>query len=547
MDGICLGYVKFSVRVFVVSRLALTLMLSGVCGTPACAQLTERSRAEVVAAINAVFRTSWKAEKVTPADPASDTEYLRRLYLDLAGRVPAVSEVRAFRADDAEGRRERVVNELLDSPASVRHFTTVWRNALLPQAASQPQFRGLIPGFEAWLWKHLSEGSRYDTIVRDIITADLNLTKANALASTTSPDAFFVVRELKPESLAAGTARAFLGVRLDCAQCHDHPFDKWSQKQFWNMAAFYSGFSRPEDDEDDPAAMMAVVENRESRSITIPSTGETVPAVFLTGAQPDWSENDARTPREVLADWIVSRENPYFARMAVNRMWATFFGRGIVDPVDDFSDANPPSHPEVLHILARDFVASGYDVQRLVRIIAATEVYQLSSHQTHVSQEEPAHFARAVLRGLTPEQLFDSLAEATGFYQPFRADNPFVVDTDSPRAQYLELFRDSAESSLDRETTILQALAMMNGQFVGNATDLDRSRTLRAVVDFPKMTDSQRLETLFLATVSRPPTAVERERFEKYLKSGGATGEKNEALADIFWVLLNTSEFLLNH
>ena len=529
------------------NRVVLTFVLAAVCGPVVSAQQALRPRAEVVAAINSAFRASWAAEKVTRAAPATDTEFLRRLYLDLAGRIPAVSEVRQFRADDSDDRRERVVEELLDSPASVRHFTTVWRNALLPQAASQPQFRGLIPGFEAWLWKHLSEGSRYNTIVRDIITADLNLTNANALASTTSPDAFFVVRELKPESLAAGTARAFLGVRLDCAQCHDHPFDKWSQKQFWNMAAFYSGFSRPEDTEDDPATMMAVVEDQESRSIKVPSTGETVPAVFLTGIKPDWSESDSRSPRDVLADWIVSDENPYFAKMAVNRMWAAFFGRGIVDPVDDFSEANPPAHPKVLNILADDFVASGYDMQRLVRIIAATEVYQLSSHQSHASQEDPPHFARAALRGLTPEQLFDSLAEAIGFYQPFRADNPFVIDTDSPRARFLELFRNSAESPLDRETTILQALAMMNGQFVGNATDLERSRTLRAVVEFPKMTDEQKLETLFFATLSREPSAAERERFEKYLKTGGATGKKNEALADIFWVLLNTSEFLLNH
>ena len=529
------------------NRFVLTLVLGAVCDPLVSAQQALQPRSEVVTAIDAAFRESWKAEQVTPAVPATNSEFLRRLYLDLAGRVPSVSEVRRFRAEKAEGRRARVVDELLDSPASVRHFTTVWRNALLPQAASQPQFRGLIPGFEAWLWKHLSEGSSYNSIVRDIITADLNLTNANALASTTSPDAFFVVRELKPESLAAGTARAFLGVRLDCAQCHDHPFDKWSQKQFWNMAAFYSGFSRPEDAEDDPAAMMTVVENQQARSIRVPSTGETVPAVFLTGTKPDWSESDSRSPREVLADWIVSDENPYFARMAVNRMWATFFGRGIVDPVDDFSEANPPSHPKVLEILANDFVASGYDMQRLVRIIAATEVYQLSSHQSHASQEDSSLFARAVLRGLTPEQLFDSLAEAVGFYQPFRADNPFVADTDSPRAQFLELFRDSAESPLDRETTILQALAMMNGRFVGNATDLERSRTLRAVVEFPRMTEAQKLETLFFATLSREPSAAERERFEKYLKTGGATGRKDEALADIFWVLLNTSEFLLNH
>ena len=523
-----------------------------ICLAPAFAAQTtladESDSLEVVATVDSLFRKAWQNENVTPAQPASDAAFLRRLYLDLAGRIPAVSEHHEFEADTSPDKRAKVVEKLLDSPASVRHFTTVWRNALLPQANSQPQFRALIPGFEAWLWKHISEGSSYDQIVREIISADLNLANGPALSSTTSPDAFFVVRELRPENLASGTARAFLGVRLDCAQCHDHPFDKWKQQQFWNVAAFYSGFSRPEDvDEDDPAAMMNMVEKTDSRSIKIPGLDETVPAVFLNGDAPDWEQSDDQTPRQVLADWIVDRDNPYFAKMAVNRLWAQFFGRGIVDPVDDFSDNNPPSHPEILNVLAEDFAASGFDLKHLVRVISSTEVYQLSSEQTHESQEEPSHFARAVLRGLTPEQLFDSLAEAVGFYQPFRTENPFVIDDNSPRARFLNLFRDSAESALDRETTILQALAMMNGEFINNATSLDNSQTLRAIIEFPAMTDEQKLETLFVAALGRSPSGDEKQRFEEYLSSGGATGDKKAALADVFWVLLNSSEFLLNH
>lgn len=504
-----------------------------------------KSVVDVAAAIDRLFEAAWSAEKVQPAERASDSEYLRRLYLDLAGRIPSVSKVRDFIADDTEDKRLRIVDELLDSPAFVRHFTTVWRNALIPQANSQAQFRGLIPGFEAWLWKHFSEGQRYDEIVREIITAELNINNGPALASTTSPDAFFVVRELKPENLAAGTARSFLGVRLDCAQCHDHPFDKWSQKQFWNLAAFYSGFSRPDSDEDNPAAMMNVTEKTGTRTIRIPGTEEVVPAVFLTGSEPKWDET--AVPRQVLADWIVERNNPWFAGMAVNRMWAQFFGRGIVDPVDDFSESNPPSHPEVLELLAEDFVASDYDLKRLVRIITATWVYQKTSQQSHSSQQDPSNFARAVLRGLTPEQLFDSLAEATGYYQPYRTSNPFVVDTNSPRAQFLDLFRDNSESPLDRETTILQALAMMNGEFIANATSLEDSQTLRAIVEFPAMSNQQKLETLFMTSLGRRPVESERKRFSAYLESGGVTKDKNAALADVFWALLNSSEFLLNH
>jgi hypothetical protein len=352
---------------------------------------------------------------------------------------------------------------------------------------------------------------------------------------------------LKPENLASGTARAFLGVRLDCAQCHDHPFDRWSQQQFWNMAAFYSGFARPADeDADNPAMMQNMTEKTDVRSISIPGTQDVVPAVFLNGLAPDWSD-DSRTPRQMLADWVVDPGNPYFAKMAVNRLWAQFFGRGIVDPVDDFSENNPASHPQVLDLLTQEFVSSGFDVKHIVKVITATDVYQLSGLQTHASQEEPSHFARATLRGLTPEQFFDSVAEAVGYYQPYRSDNPFVVDMNSPRAQFLDLFRNNVESPLERETTILQALAMMNGNFIDNATSVDDSQTLRAIAEFPAMSSEQKLETLFLSALSRRPSADEQRRFGEYLTSGGATEDSKAALADVFWALLNSSEFLLNH
>lgn len=525
--------------------LTILFLLSGSITVSHCRADSPES---VAAQVDRLFRQSWQQEEITPAATTNDAEYLRRLYLDLAGRIPAVSEARDFFDSNDANKRRQIVEQLLDSPASVRHFTTVWRNALIPQASSQPEFRGLIPGFEAWLWEHFSERRSYDQIARSIITSELNSNNGPALTSTTSPDAFFLVRELKPENLATGTARAFLGVRLDCAQCHDHPFDKWKQTQFWNMAAFYAGFGRPDDEDNDtPLALMNRVEQTDLRSIRIPGTEETVPAVFLNGNAPDWSRLQDVSPRQQLADWIVDKSNPYFSRMAVNRLWAQFFGRGFVDPVDDFSDNNPPSHPEILDLLASDFVASGYDLQRLVKVITATEVYQLSSVQSHESQQSPANFARAPLRGLSPEQLFDSLAEAVGYYQPFRSDNPFVVETESSRAEFLDMFRDNAESPLDRETTVLQALAMMNGDFIANATSLENSQTLKAIAEFPAINDKQKLEALFLAALGRFPTTAEQDRFGEYLESGGPTEDPQTALADIFWALLNSSEFLLNH
>jgi hypothetical protein len=532
-------------------RITLLLIVSGFAAAASGQESSgpeARPVAEVAAGIDRLFVEAWKSNAVEPAPVASDEEFVRRLYLDLAGRIPAVSEAREFLASESPTKRADLVEELLDGPAFVRHFTIIWRNALIPQAFNEPQTRTLVPGFEAWLWKHFAEETPYDDIVRDLITTPIDFggEDQGVLRSASSPSAFFIVRQLQPENLATGTARAFLGVRLDCAQCHDHPFDKWKQNQFWNMAAFYSGFARPDGaGPDDPGIMMSLSEKKDARTIKVPSTGEMVPAVFLTGAEPAWSET--ASPREVLADWITAHENPWFARMAANRMWAQFLGQGIVQPVDDFSDNNPPSHPEVLDLLASQFVAHDFDLKFLVRTITATRVYQTTSRQTHASQSDPAMFARTALRGLTPEQFFDSLAEAVGYYQPYRTDNPFVIDEDSPRGQFLELFRDESESPLMKETTILQALAMMNSNFVETATGLEDSQTLRAIADFPLMADDEKLETLFLAALSRRPTAAEKEQFGAYIRSGGTNQNSQDAMADVFWVLLNSSEFLLNH
>jgi hypothetical protein len=524
------------------------------CADPVFAQSPGQPKTpeETASEIDRLFEVAWSANSIQPAPSSPDAEFVRRLYLDLAGRIPAASEAREFFENPSLTKRGELVEDLLDSPAFVRHFTIVWRNALIPQAFNDLQSRTLIPGFEAWLWKHFSEETPYDQMVRELMTTPID--GANnptaVLNSASSPRAFFLVRQLQPENLATGTSRAFLGVRLDCAQCHDHPFDKWKRDQFWNMAAFYSGFQRADGTESDDN-MLQTNEATQTRSIKVPSTGNIVPAMFLTGDEPDWTAESQ--PRHVLADWVTARNNPWFARMAVNRLWAQFMGQGFVQPVDDFSDNNPPSHPEVLKLLSDQFIAHDFDLKFLVRTITATRVYQASSRQTHASQTDPTQFARMPLRGLTPEQFFDSLAEATGYYQPYRSDNPFVIDADSPRGRFLELFRDENESPLLKETTILQALAMMNGDFVDNATTLENSQTLRAIVDFPLTSNDEKLDSLFLAALSRTPTDAERITFGNHLTNNSeaqdpeTSANKNDAFADVFWVLLNSSEFLLNH
>ena len=477
---------------------------------------------------------------VPPAPLAEDAEFLRRVHLDLGGRIPAVATVRRFLADASETKRAQIVDEILESPNYITNFTNVWRNALIPEASANAQFRGLVPGFESWLWKKLYDNTHYDEFVREILTAQvtgpLQIT-SSAEETEPQPLAFYTAKEAKPESLASSVSRIFLGVRLDCAQCHDHPFDKWEQPQFWKFAAFFSGLQPA-----NQPGMQQLRDDASKRSIAIPETDVVVEASFLDDEQPNFDTNSAR---EVLADWMTSNRNPWFARMAVNRVWGHMFGHGIVDPVDDFSEENPPSHPELLDELAADFASHDFDLKYLIREIAASRTYQRTSRQTHSGQSDARLFARMSVKGLSPEQLFDSLAEATGFYQPFQADNPFVLNQDSPRAEFLRLFEDESESPTERQTTILQALAMMNGSFITDATSLEDSRTLTGVADFPGMTPREKLDSLFLAATGRTMRRNELSRFTSYV-ANHASGEK-KAFADVFWALLNSSEFLLNH
>jgi hypothetical protein len=495
--------------------------------------------------IDELIAERWKAAKAVPAEPADDATFIRRASLDIAGKIPAVSELHEFLEDTSAEKRSRLVERLLDSPAYVMNFSNFWRSVMLPETQSDLESRVLVPQFEAWLRKQLSANVSYDRLVREILTVPVDPRLAmNPLQpqAEVTPVGFYQAKQLKPENLAAGTARMFLGVRIECAQCHDHPFDNWKREQFWGYAAFFAGVER--DQSGEKGALDAIRELFDKRELTIPGTETKVIPTYLDGEQPKLKFRDSS--RTVLADWMVSRENSYFARTVVNRLWGHFFGVGIVHPVDDFTTENPPSHPELLDELASQFAAHGYDLKFVIRAITASKTYQLGSEETHKSQEDPRLFARMALKGLSPEQLFDSIAQATGYYEPFANRNPFAMMTNSPREDFVQMFDNSHDSVTEQQTTILQALSMMNGQFVSDATGLEKSATLTAVVDFPLMSTAERVEALYLAAFSRKPRADESSRMVKYVDSGGAASDPKKALSDVFWALLNSSEFLFN-
>lgn len=493
---------------------------------------TDAARA-LAARIDEHLAARWAAEGVKPAPPADEAEFLRRLLLDLTGRIPSVSEVRDFRDDASPDKRDRAIERTLAGRGFARHFARAWRDAMLPEVAANPELAGFGPGFEAWLRARLEEGVPYDRMVAELLTMQVSVAEGSlglssaAMPAGVSPSAFYDVKQRLPENLATAAARVFLGVSLECAQCHDHPFADWRRDQFWGLAAFFAELQAPGG----------------RPELTIPETGTIVQAAYLDGGAFDPSKREA--PRAALARWLTSPENPYFAKATVNRLWAHFHGIGLVQPVDDLGAGNPASHPELLDELARRFAESGFDAKFLIRAIVSSQAYQRSSRQTDPSQDDPTLFARMSLRALSAEQLYDSFVQATSAQAAGR--DVAATRFQAQRAEFLNAFQGPPGDATQGNTSILQALTLMNGRLVADATSLERSRALAAVADAPFMTTAERVETLYLATVSRPPAANELERLVTYVDDAAADGRGRAALADVFWSLLNSAEFRINH
>ena len=490
--------------------------------------------------IDRLLSEKWAEAKVVPVGPADDAEYLRRLCLDLVGKIPTASEAREFLDDPAPDKRAKLVERLLDGPAYTARATELWRQLFLPEADTEGQARFAAPAFDAWLRKKVVDDVGYDKMVREILTARLgarNTTPQSSRAEP-SPAAFYIAKEGKPENLAAGTSRVFLGVRLECAQCHNHPFAKWKREEFWGLAAFFAGVQKqgPAD------GFGAIREVSNRRELAIPGTEKIVKAAFLDGTPLAWKAK--AEPREVLAEWMTSPKNPYFARAAVNRVWARFFGAGIVDPVDDMGGENLPSHPELLDELARQFVDHGYELKFLIRALTATRAYGLTSALDRPEPTPPYLFSAMPVRGLSAGQLFSSLAQATGFRD---GPDPYMMNAGDAQGRFIDLFANRDEKPTEAQTSILQALTLMNGQIVAGATSLETGDTLAAIAEAPYLDTAGRVEELYLAALTRRPRPDESALLVGYIEKATTPEGRSKALADVFWAILNGPEFKHNH
>lgn len=496
----------------------------------ACAEdeTSPRDRAAMVRRIDELIDRRLKEAEREPAPRSSDAEFLRRAYLDLTGVTPRVAEVRAFLADPAEDKRAQLIDRLLHSPAHATHLANTWRRIMLPGGMNLEQVNNVV-GVQNWLRTQFAENLRYDNLVSELFVA--------TEGDQTGPALYYTALDLAPEKLAGSTARIFLGLQIECAECHDHPFDKWKQTDFWGYAAFFAQLERG----NARGGMSSLrIADRDTGEVKLPNSETVVAPLYPGGGKP--SEEELGTRRMKLAIWIASRDNPYLARAAVNRVWGQLFGRGIVEPVDDLGPHNPPSHPELLDELAAYFVENGFDLRELYATLTRTAAYQRTSEWRTEPAPPPELFARMPLKALSADQLYDSLNRIL-----HRAAAQGAVSSllDPQRQSFVARVEASGKSPLEYEAGVLQALTLINGADIAEATDPERSPLLGGV-DAPFLTDAQRIETLFLATLSRPPTDEERKACLASLENR-SPGERGKQLGDVLWALLNSAEFAFNH
>ncbi len=506
-----------------------------------------------------------EADGVTPAGPSTDEEFLRRVYLDVIGVPPTEDEVRAFQAAREPDRRRVLVERLLRDPLYGDHMADRWGGLLFAglRRYSYENMRDV----NGWLAGLFNSGTGMDRVVREVLTATGNTGENPALAYTIRFRDGGI-----PADIAGTTSRLFLGVQIQCAQCHDHPYEEWKQEEFAGFAAFFNLVQPRRADAMDPRAGFVVTDptpqqlartrTRGGEGADIRGAAKAAPK-FLGGAVYDDGRDSTR--REALASWITARENPWFAQAMVNRVWSWFFGRGIVNPVDDFRSDTPPSHPELLSHLALGFAESGYDLRFLVRAITGSETYGRTSRLPSgfrgddVAVRRLDHaFARGPIKPLTSDQVFESVLRVTGMDDAFRRANR--QDLDRLRRGLLQQFTTEIDDDEMNEAeqwagTIPQGLLLMNGPLTqigtraGGAKDRKdriglaaRENTLNAILRDTR-DDGARVRRLYLTTLGRAPSAEEASA----ALTVATRGKGDLGWEDLFWALLNSSEFMSNH
>jgi hypothetical protein len=499
--------------------------------------------------IDELIQRKLKLLGLPPSEQADDAVFLRRVTLDLAGRLPSKAETEAFLADRTPDKRARRIDTLLVSDECAEWFAGKW-TAILRNKRAKPEYAFGTYAFHDWLRRSLAENQPFDRIVSELLTASGDLGQSPATAWYRSvPDQKDRMQDI---------AQIFLGVRVQCAQCHHHPYEKWSQDDYYSFAAFFSTLGTKA--ADGPGETI-VFHQRKAATMANPRTGKALSPAPLGGEVLRISPE--RDPRFALADWMSDRDNPFFARMLVNRYWKHFFGRGLVEPEDDMRVTNPATHPELLDALATYFTVSGYDLRELMRLIVSSRTYQLSAEPNAHNLTDRQNYSRFYPRRLPAEVLLDSInlvAETEdNFGGQEKGTRAIALPDDSYNKEvyFLSVFgRPSMESACECERTsdanLAQSLHLINSPTLQSKLAHPQGRAARlAALTSP---DLAKISDLYLAAVGRSPEAKEVEAALGHLakKRGTAVGEARVkadqiAFEDMLWALINTKEFLFNH
>ncbi len=502
-------------------RLLIGLLVIFVCG-PVRGEMA----AEIAVCVDTHLSRLWQQVGVEPAPSADDSEFLRRVTLDLTGVVPTVADAREFLESQAPDKRARLIDKLLASPRHATHLANTWRNIILPDGFSV-EMGDSAAGMQEWLRARFAENLRYDRLVGDFLTA--------TGGSQTGPALYYQALESKPEKLAASTARIFLGLRLECAQCHDHPFDDWSQRDFWEYAAFFAQVAG------ENRGGSFRLSDRNSGEVHLPETTDIVSPQFPSGDAPGRDTDGSR--RLQLSIWMSSPNNPFLPRAAVNRVWALLFGRGLVDPVDDLGTHNESVDPELLDKLSDLFVQANFDVRELYRGLVNSQAYQLTSRckRPEIGDQRRPVFAQMHTKALTAEQLYDSIQQGLHVTGPAAASSNVVTDTE--RQTFVAQLETKAANATEYHAGIQQTLSLMNGGKV--ATGTGGHVGLLVALRAPFLSREDRLDAIYLSTLSRFPTPAERQPWTT--PSSGDPQAEEEILGDLLWAILNSAEFRFNH
>ena len=505
-----------------------------------------------------------KQLSLPPSALCTDSEFLRRASLDITGTLPTAQEAEKFLADTDPKKREKLVNALLERPAYASYFALKWGDILRNKRDGIVGVGGKAErtlALHAWLKESFAKNKPYDQFTREILTATGDFAGPDAQP----PVGWYVVLRT-PEALVDDAAQVFLGTRIQCAQCHHHPYEKWSQDDYWGLAAFFARVQlvNPKNPKVNPKAKLGPndlrVTLRATGSVTGPHGKSYVKPRLLDGTEFDVLE--ANDPRHKLVDWMVRPDNPYFARAIVNRYWAHFFGRGIVDMPDDMRVSNPPSNEPLLDALAKDFIDHKFDLKHLIRTICASTTYQLSAIPNEHNHKDKQNHARFYPRRLPAEVLFDAFDQVTAaapkFVSPKGAKGGGNT-AKTPALRAIELPDEAVKTPLllafgkpDRTSacecersgaaTLTQSLYLIGSTELHNKLKDKTGRAAQLATDSRPV--REKVREMYFWVYARPPVAEELQTVERFLNAGG---NRKEAYEDVLWALLNTKEFLFNH